>query len=511
MTDQPDLASGVPCDSLADGAMLVGRAGEEDVLLARRGDAFFAVSAFCPHYHAPMADGLIIGETIRCPWHHACFELRTGNATAAPALRPLQTFRTIVDGNVVRVDPKPNTPAKAEPRTGSDRIVIIGAGAAGTFAANELRRLGHPGPVTLISREESLPYDKPNLSKDYLAGRAPEEWIPLRSAEEYASDNIDLRLGATVQSIDASERLVHLASGETIRFEKLILATGASPRRLDLPNDGSLTMRLLRTWNDANAIRDAAKNAKRAVVIGASFIGLETAASLRELGLDVTVVGPEEHPLERPFGRKLATFIRTIHESRGVTFRLGRKPAAIEKGAVVLDDESRLEADLVVAGVGVTPDVALATSAGLEADNGIVVDEFLETSVAGIFAAGDIARFPSPRNNGSIRVEHWAAAARQGQTAARNAMGLHEPFTAVPFFWSQHYDLVFAAVGHATRSDDVEILGSLESTNAAAVFRDNGQITAVVTLFRDDVSLAVEAAMERGSDVEPILRAAFSA
>ena len=392
-------------------------------------------------------------------------------------------------------------------------IVIIGAGAAGTFAASELRRLEFTGRVTLLTREERLPYDKPNLSKDYLAGRAPQDWIPLFSEDEYAARDIDLRLSATIESIDAPQRELQLANGERIAYDRLILATGATPRRLDIEIAPEARVHYLRTWTDADALIAATEGARNAVVIGASFIGLETAASLRERGLDVTVIGAEERPLEKVLGRDLGDFIRRTHESHGVRFRLGRRPTAIRANEVVLDDGSVEPCDLVIAGIGVTPELALAERAGLTIDRGVVVDEYLQTSDANIFAAGDIARFPSPRNGAPIRVEHWVAAGRLGQFTARNAMGLRERFTAVPFFWSQHYDLVFAYVGHATRADDVQLLGSLDSTNAAAVYRENGRITAVATLFRDDVSLAVEAAMERGDSddaIAELLQRAFA-
>jgi NADPH-dependent 2,4-dienoyl-CoA reductase/sulfur reductase-like enzyme/nitrite reductase/ring-hydroxylating ferredoxin subunit len=509
----PDLTQGVPVSDFVDGTLLAGHVGEEAVVLTRAGDEFFAISAHCSHYNGPLAEGLVVGDTIHCPWHHACFSLRTGNAIAAPALRPLEVFRTTVAEGVVRVDVQPSPPSPVEVRPGSERIVIVGTGAAGSFAAHELRRLGYAGPVTLLTREDRLPYDRPNLSKDYLAGRAPQDWIPLRTEAEYAEDKIDLRLSAAVDAIDTASRNVRLVNGETLPYDRLILATGATPRHLELKSDGSTPIHYLRTWADSDSIIQAARDAHTAVVIGTSFIGLEVAASLRERGLDVTVVGPDPRPLEKQLGSAIAEFVRRTHEDHGVRFHLGSSPIEIARGTVRTDDGAELAADLVVAGIGVTPDLALAQAAGLTIDNGIVVDEFLQTSVPGIFAAGDIARFPSVRNGTSIRIEHWVAAARLGQCAARNAIGMRQPFTAVPFFWSQHYDLTLAYVGHATRTDNVEILGSLPAHNAAAIYRENGHITAVATLFRDDISLAVEMAMERNESdaaIEKIVRDGFS-
>ncbi|PYQ26389.1 MAG: pyridine nucleotide-disulfide oxidoreductase [Acidobacteria bacterium] len=506
-------------DELPDGGMIAGKVGDDDVLLARRGDEYFALDAHCTHWHGPLAEGVLVGETVRCPWHHACFDLRTGVAIAAPAMRPLRTFTVTREGDIVRVSSvaqsrgravaQQNHPSTAQPRdratedAAPQHIVILGAGSAGSFAAHELRRNGFAGRVTLISREERLPYDKPNLSKDYLAGKAPAEWIPLQTEDEYAANNIELRLNTTVESIDAQRRELRLANGETLAYDKLILATGATPRRLQ----SDARIHYLRTWPDADAIIRAAEGAKKAVIIGASFIGLETAASLRERGLDVTVIGMEERPLEKQLGREIGDFIQRLHEKHGVRFRLGRKPVEIRNDAVTLDDGTSEACDLIIAGVGVIPDVALAERAGLTVNNGVVVDELLQTSDPNIYAAGDIA------NLRNTRIEHWVAAGRQGQAAARNAMGKGEPIKDVPFFWSQHYDLSFNYVGHATRADDAQLFGSLDETNFAAVYREEGHITAVVTLYRDDVSLAVELAMERGASddqIDEIVKRAFA-
>lgn len=506
MTTGPDLQKGVSISDLADGAMIAGHVGDDAVVLVRRGDDFFALDAFCTHYHGPLAEGLVVGETIRCPWHHACFDMRSGSAIGAPAMRPLRVYSTVHDGEVVRVvaDAR-ESPRSSTAATAPAHIVIIGAGAAGSFAASELRRTGFGGRVTLLTSDERLPFDKPNLSKDYLAGRAQEDWIPLRAESEYADDRVDLRLRTTVDAIDPAQGEVTLGSGERIAFDRLILATGARPRHLDVPTAPEARVFYLRTWADADALRAVAEAPRRAVVIGASFIGLETAASLRERGLDVTVVGAEERPLERVLGREIGDFVRDTHEAHGVRFRLGRRPREIRADAVVLDDGGSVECDFVVAGIGVDAGVTLAERAGLAVDRGIVVNGFLQTSAPNVFAAGDAVRFPDVRSGTSIRIEHWVAAARQGQVAARNAMGRRERFAAVPFFWSQHYDLVFAYVGHAERADDVQMFGSLVAGNAAAVYRDGGRIAAVATLFRDDVSLSVEAAMERGASDEELL------
>ena len=500
-TTGPDLQRGIRVNDIADGGMIAGHVGNDPVVLVRNGDEFFALDAHCTHYGAPLAEGVVMSGTIRCPWHHACFSFRTGSAVTAPAIRPLRMFTTIHDGEMVRVKADGHVvPPRATPAVaGREHVVIVGAGAAGSFAATELRRIGFAGRVTLLTRESRVPYDKPNLSKDYLAGRARRDWIPLRGPTDYAADRINLRLRATVDRIYPRRHEVRLTTGERIVFDRLILATGATPRRLDVPIDPAAPLHYLRTWADADALRDAADGARNAVIIGSGFIGLEAAASLRQRGIGVTVVAPDERPLERVLGREVGEFLRRTHESHGVQFRLGRRPRQILPSSVVLDDGSTLEADVVIAAIGVEPDTALAAHAGLAVDRGVIVSSSFQTTSPDIFAAGDSARFPYRRSGKAIRVEHWAVAGRQGQVAARNAVGQHERYSAVPFFWSQHYDLVFAYVGHSEKADDVEVFGSLFAHSAAAVYRENGRVMAVVTLFRDDISLAVEAAMERNA------------
>ncbi|MEX2154049.1 MAG: FAD-dependent oxidoreductase [Gemmatimonadaceae bacterium] len=496
-----DFTKGVPLSDIPDGGMLGGHAHGKPVLVARRGDEVFAVGATCTHYSGPLAEGLVVGDTVRCPWHHACFSLRTGEAVRAPALNPIARWTVERRGGSVFVTKEIDGPVPRRviggtaSRKAPSSVVIVGAGATGDAAADMLRREGYDGSITMIGADKDAPYDRPNLSKDYLAGTAQEEWIPLRPSEYYEERKIRLALGKRVTAIEPNRSRVVLDDGTDLQFGALLLATGASPVRLPTPVEGGQVL-YLRTLEDSRAIIEAAQSARRAVVIGASFIGLEVAASLRARGVEVHVVAPESYPLERIMGRALSDLVRSLHESRGVVFHLGRTARAL--GAdVLLDDGTGLPADFVVVGVGVRPNDELASQAGLAVDRGVVVDEFLETGAPGIFAAGDLARYPDPRSGDRIRVEHWVHAQRQGQTAARNMLGAKERYDTVPFFWSQHYDVRISYVGHAEKWDRIEIDGNPEARDCAVSFVAGTKTLAVATVGRDLTSLQAEAAMER--------------
>lgn len=495
----PDLTQGVPLTDLADGAMLVGHVGDDAVLLARRGAEVFAIDAHCSHYHGPLADGLLVGDTVRCPWHHACFDLRTGEAVRAPAISPLSCWSVEQRDSKVFVREK-RTAAKAKPRPAHapEKVVIVGGGAAGFAAAEMLRREAYQGSIVMLSNDDAPPVDRPNLSKDYLAGTAPEDWLPLRPDDFYAKNHIDLKLKADVASIDAKSRSVLLASGGAVAYDRLLLATGAEPIRLSLPGIDLPHVFTLRTVGDCRAIIKRAEGAKRAVVMGASFIGLEAAASLRNRGIEVHVVAPEKVPMERVLGAEMGKFVRALHEEHGVVFHLEDSATAIDAQKVTLKSGKTLAADLVVAGVGVRPRLTLAEKAGLAIDKGVTVNAYLETSAPEIFAAGDIARWPDPHSGENIRVEHWVVAERQGQTAALNMLGRREKHTDVPFFWSQHYDIPINYVGHAEGWDELQIDGDIAAKDCLLRYKRKGRILAVASIFRDVESLKAEAAMERG-------------
>jgi apoptosis-inducing factor 3 len=494
----PDLAAGVAIADVPDGGALAGRVGTEAVLLARRGQEVFAVGATCTHYGGPLAEGLVVGDTIRCPWHHACFSLRTGENLRPPALEPVTSWTVRRDGDRVRVvEKRPAAAREASVPSPPESIVIVGAGPAGLLAAKTVRREGYEGPLHLIGAEATPPVDRPNLSKDYLAGKAPEEWLPLRTPEFYAEQRIELVTGVAATSLDVRGRRVVLADGRSLSFGALLLATGAEPVRLDVPGASLPHVHCLRTLADSRAIIAGAGTARRAVVVGSSFIGLEAAASLRERGIEVHVVSLDKIPLDRTLGPEVGQFILGLHESHGVVFHLGESVSSIDPGTVTLKGGASLPADLVVAGIGVRPVTSLAEKAGLRVERGIVVDRHLETGAKDVFAAGDAARYPDSRTGRPVRIEHWVVAERQGQTAGRNLLGRNEVFDAVPFFWSQHYDLALNYVGHAERWDATEMDGSFEARDFRLTYKAGNEALAVLTLSRDRESLAAEAAMER--------------
>jgi NADPH-dependent 2,4-dienoyl-CoA reductase/sulfur reductase-like enzyme/nitrite reductase/ring-hydroxylating ferredoxin subunit len=495
----PDLGVGVSLASLIEGKPLLGHVGDEAVMLVKRGGEVYAVSATCTHYSGPLAEGLIVDDTVRCPLHHACFDLRTGEPLRAPALNPIACYQVEHLGANVRVGAKLVVPRKTRPPGDPGTIVIVGAGAAGNAAAETLRREGFSGKVVLVGRESDVPYDRPNLSKDYLAGTAPDEWMPLRSPEWYREQGIDLLLGAAAQKIDPQGRTVTLASGQTLAWDRLLLATGADPVRLTVPGAELPHVRTLRSMADCKGIIAALAPDKRVVIVGASFIGMEAAAALRTRKIPVEVVAPEAVPFERTLGREVGEFLRAVHAGHGVGFRLGARVTSIDERGVTLDKGGPVPADLVLAGIGVRPSLELAEQAGLTVDRGVTVDRYLQTSAPGIFAAGDAARWPDPHSGQNLRVEHWVVAERMGQTAARNMLGAHQPFEAVPFFWTHHYDLSLSYVGHAERWDRVDIGGTLESRNCRVVYRgDHGRPLAVLTIERNFLSLRVERAYETG-------------
>jgi apoptosis-inducing factor 3 len=490
----PDLVDdGIPLDSLVLNEPVKGQFEGKQVIVVRTETGLCAVAGHCTHYGGPLGDGLCVDGQVHCPWHHATFDLSTGEAAGAPALNPLKFYQpTERDGRVFVTGPVDPPTIDRQPPVAPESVVIVGSGGAGAAAAEMLRRLGYAGSVSMIGLEP--PIDRPNVSKDYLAGTAPEDWMPLRSPDFYERHEITLISGTEATEIDVEARTVALDDGRTVGYGALLLATGAEPTRLPIPGADQAHVHYLRTLEDSRSIIAALEGTDHAVVIGAGFIGLEVAASLRQREVAVTVVAPEPVPLVPIIGERLGRFVQDLHEQHGVEFRLGHTVSEIRGNEVVLDNGETVTADLVVIGVGVVPNTGLAEAAGLKVENGVVVDDRLRTSDSHIWAAGDVASYPD-QNAGRVRIEHWVLAERQGQAAARNILGHDTPFTDPPFFWSQHYDIPINVVGHAEEWDEENIRGDPSDHDVMIGYRKDGAIQAVASIYRDLESLRAEHAL----------------
>ncbi len=494
----PDLAAGLALGDIPEGQIFEARAGDEKILLWRQGDGVRAFEASCTHLGAPLAEGLVIGDTIRCPWHHACFSLRTGEALAAPAFAPLRQWPVALTGGRLTLAGPSRAAARKIPaleNAGPHTIVIVGGGAAGFAAADRLRRDGYDGTLTVVSDDDDAPYDRTLLTKDYLAGATGDDGLGI-SPVTLHDLGVDLRLGTTAERILRDEKRVMLTGGETLPYDRLLLAPGAAPKPIDVPGGDLPHVRLLRSAADARSLLQALGPGQTVVVVGGSFIATEAAASLRDRKLDVHLVSPESHPLEKALGRALSDLVVDTHRDHGVVLHLGRSVSAVGGRKVVLDDGTAIDGDLVLAGIGVTPRTSLAQACGLKVDDGILVDRQLRTSDPMIYAVGDAARWPDPRSGKPVRIEHWAVAERQGQVAAANMLGRELDFDAVPFFWTKQFDVSIRYVGHAETPEAILIDGDVAKRDATIRYQAGGHTMAVATLGRDRESLAIEADME---------------
>ncbi|HRO62692.1 FAD-dependent oxidoreductase [Thermomonas sp.] len=492
-----DFTQGVALSSIPETGVLSGHVGDAPVLLARVQGQLHAVSASCTHYGGPLGEGLRVGDEIRCPWHHACFSLRTGQALKAPAFAPLACWTVEVEGDRAYVrsaqDPAP-APAPTPTTAVPGRVLIVGGGAAAFACAQRLRERGFPGSVTLLSADADPPCDRPNLSKDYLAGTADEAWIPLQAPEFYTDNRIDLHLNCKVTAIDADAHRVTTAAGEHFDYDALLLATGAEPNHLPLPGFDLPNVYALRSQADSRALLAGIEHAKAVAIVGAGFIGLEAAGALRSRGLAVHVIAPEALPLARIVGDTLAHDLLKRHQDQGVQFHLQAQTQSFDGKTLTLADGSTIDADAVLVGVGVKPRTALAQAAGLAVDNGILVDPFLRTSAAGIYAAGDVASYP--HGGGRARVEHWVHAERMGQCVADNLLGAARAFDDPPFFWTHHYGTDLRYLGHGRGWTSVELDGAPADNDCLARYYRDGALIAAAAIGRDRQLLELQAQLQ---------------
>ncbi|MGH2943034.1 MAG: NAD(P)/FAD-dependent oxidoreductase [Solirubrobacteraceae bacterium] len=388
----------------------------------------------------------------------------------------------------------------------SSTFVIVGGGLAGAKAAQTLREEGFDGRVVLVGAEDERPYERPPLSKEYLRGEAGREKVYVHDEDFYDAQRIELRTGRAAESIDTSAGEVVIAGGERLRYDRLLIATGARPRRLELPGADLDGIHELRTVGESDALRELLGDGVRLVVVGAGWIGSEVAASARQLGAEVDVIEPLSVPLQHVLGEEVGAVYRDVHVEHGVRMHLGRNVTRFEGDdrvrAVLTADGERVECDLVLVGVGVAPRTEIAQRAGLEVEDGIVVDEYLQTSVPGVFAAGDVASAHNPLLGGRIRVEHWANALNQGPAAARNMLGAEAAYDRIPYFFSDQYDVGMEYSGHASGRDEVIFRGDAQAREFIAFWLRGGRVRAGMNVNVWDVTDDIQALIRSRAPVD---------
>ncbi|MGJ3253899.1 MAG: FAD-dependent oxidoreductase [Elainellaceae cyanobacterium] len=483
-------------NDLHDGEMKQVLVDQTPVLLARVGDEFYASGANCTHYGAPLARGALTGTRVVCPWHNACFDVTTGEQQQPPGLDDLPQFQVHVNnGNVAVTVPdeaprqQPPPMASYDPDADPRVFVVIGAGAAGINAVETLRKDGFQGRVIMVTADDELPYDRTKASKQYLSGNASENSMLLRSPDFYKDHDIEVWTGRWVTRVEPRTHQIEFADGMTMGYDALLLATGGKAKQLDAPGIDLENIFTLRSYEDADAIIDAAEHASTAVVIGSSFIGMEAAAALVQHDVDVTVISPESAPFEMILGRDLGQFFQQVHDDHGVKFKLGTKATQFEGAGnvetVILDTDERIAADMVVVGVGVQPATDILRDLQLdERDRSVPTDQYLQVT-RDLYAAGDIARFPDWRTGEAVRIEHWRLAAQHGRIAAHNMMGKAVRFAGVPFFWTTQFDVRLRYVGHAEHWDEIFIDGDLSSKEFIVFYITDNQLMAAAGSNRD--------------------------
>lgn len=494
---------------LSNGDLRRVKVGSTPVLLARYQDNFYALGAFCSHSGAPLDQGLMNRGRIVCPWHMAIYDAETGHKCEPPGLDDLTRYQLIVDGEDIIVEvPDDASPHQippmvtCNPQTDNRVFAILGAGIAGQTAAETLRQEGYEGRIVMITADAQLPYKRTALSKGYLQGDSVDDLPTLRPPSFFEEYGIEVWCDRRVTAVKPYEHSITFADGEVLAYHQLLLATGGKARQLNVPGADLENVLTLHQADDAAHILEAAQAAERAVVIGSSFIGMETAASLTQAGLQVTVVSPGAVPLEKVFGSVVGHRLQVLHEEQGVEFRLGHKAtefvgeSAVE--AVMLDNGDRLDTDLVIVGIGIQPATDFIEAMKLHpGDDSVIVDAYLRAAES-VFAAGDVARYPDPRSGSEIRIEHWRLAAQHGRIAAHNMLGQEVPFKGIPFFWTKQFSMNLHYIGHADSWDEVIIHGDLEAGEFMAFYIESNQILAVLANGYTQELLAVSELMRLG-------------
>ena len=494
-------------DELTEQEPISVKVGKKTVMVVRINGELHACGGKCSHYGGPLKKGLIRGDTVTCPWHTARFDVKSGDMEATPALSNVGCHHLKVEDGKVYVGEAKEGPAPGGKTGDDDRtIVIVGGGAAGNAAAETLRREGFGGRVVLITREADRPYDRPSLSKEFLSGEAPAKWIPLHSPDFYEKRDIELMIEREVVRLCPGRDALEFKDGEELEYDMVLLATGSFPRTLDLDGIDLRGFFLLRSFQDGRDLAELAEDATSAVVLGAGFIGMEVASALTERGVEVHVAAPEAVPMSRAFGEDIGGWLQELHEQHGVHFHMGNTAGLIRGDGqveeVVLSDGANISADIVVAGLGANPAVEWLAGAGLVEAGAVPVDEHLRTKVPNVYAAGDIARVPSPLTGKSHRIEHWVVAERQGQHAARAMMGSEQPYREVPFFWTMQFETPLKYTGYPTDWDQMAVRGDVSEGDFLAGYYTDGRLTAVAASGRTKSFIACGELLKACSNIE---------
>ena len=474
------------------------RVGGHRVLLCRDGHTVRAVQPLCPHYQMPLSDGLLCGKVLQCSWHQSRFDLSTGAVLDPPALSPLATYPVRVADGWVYVTPEPLAQPAPRRNEHTPSIVLLGGGAAGHAAALRLREIGFVGRVVQVIGEPFAPYDRPNLSKEHLSGTVSPGELSLPVAQRV------VRVHRRAIGVDPAQRVIRFQDGSSLQYDLLLLATGSVPVKLKVPGEQTHNVLTLRSRADGERLAIAAARARRAVVIGSSFIGMEAAAALRERGLAVTVVTSEATPFGKVLGPELGGSFRKLHEKKGVRFRFRSRVVRFagrgRVNGVVLSSGEFLPADLCVVGVGVRPVTDGFPPTWCDPAGRVPVDAGLSLpgSDGRIFAAGDIATYPDSTTGQPLHVEHWRVAEQQGRLVAENMLAGLEgrapaPFRGVPYFWSYQFGQGLDYVGHAAQWDELIVDGDLSTDDFIAYYRQGDRVRAAASVGR---SLQMAALLE---------------